>query len=160
MASGRAGRGAAALGAVGVYETALSLARLAWHRRRDRDDRGVVSDQPALPFVRELGPVCDGVQRALADRAPPLLSFEKPPTGVVDRQRGFASSPGPVVSQGRLVRRRPVSDDLVADDPGPGETVQVGAACAVAEHPPVLPGSVELCRSSGQTPTASTCCGG
>ena len=35
-------------------------------------------------------------------------------------------------------------DDLVSDDAGPGELVEVGAAGAVAEHPPVLPGAVEL----------------
>src|SRR3954464_15527682 len=34
-------------------------------------------------------------------------------------------------------------DDLVSDDERPGELVHVGAAVAVPEHPPVVPGLVE-----------------
>ena len=50
---------------------------------------------------------------------------------------------GPVLGQGRVVRGRPALDHLVSDDLRPGELEQVGAAVAVAEHPPVLPGLVE-----------------
>ena len=46
----------------------------------------------------------------------------------------------------------PAVDDLVSDDAGPRELVQVGAAVAVAEHPPVLPGLVELAEVPGDDP--------
>jgi hypothetical protein len=45
--------------------------------------------------------------------------------GRVDRQGCFASSPGPVVGQFRVVGGRPISDHLVTDDSGPGKAVQV-----------------------------------
>lgn len=71
--------------------------------------------------------VCDGV-RALAGVAATFLGFEEPPVGSVDRQGCLVSSPGPVFAQCRVLGGRPVSDDLVADDVGPGEAVEVGAA--------------------------------
>jgi hypothetical protein len=40
----------------------------------------------------------------------------------------------------------PLLDELVSDHAGPGELVEVGAALAVAEHPPVLPGLVDLAK--------------
>ncbi len=45
-----------------------------------------------------------------------------------------------------------MSDDLVSDDPGPGELVKVGAANAAPEHSPVLPGLVELAEVPGDYP--------
>src|SRR5450755_1033398 len=43
-------------------------------------------------------------------------------------------------------------DGPVSEDVGPGELVHVGAALAVAEHPPVLPGLVELAVVPGEDP--------
>ena len=86
---------AAAVEAVGVYETVLGVVRRARCGRRERDDHDAVGGQPVLPFVRELWPVCDGVQRSFADRAAPVLGSMEPQAGVVDRQRRFASSLGP-----------------------------------------------------------------
>jgi hypothetical protein len=97
-------------------------------------------------------PVRDGVKRCVAGVAAAVLGCEQPSVGPVDRQRCFASSRGPVVGQGWVIERRPVSDHLVADDVGPGEAVQVGAACAVAEHPPVSPGLVEHAEVPGDHP--------
>ena len=73
--------------------------------------------------------------------------------GGVDRQGRFASSPGPVVGKRRVVRgRSSVLDDLVSDDGGPGEAMEVGAAVAVAEYPSVLPGAVERAEVPGEYP--------
>ena len=46
----------------------------------------------------------------------------------------------------------PCLTSLVSDDAGPGEAVHVGAALAVTEHPPVLPGLVELAEVPGGHP--------
>jgi hypothetical protein len=45
-----------------------------------------------------------------------------------------------------------LQDRLVSDDVGPGELVHEGAAVAVAEHPPVLPGLVEFAEVPGNDP--------
>ena len=55
----------------------------------------------------------------------------------------FAPPFGPVLGQGGVIRGCSALDHLVSDDLRPGELEQVGAAFAVAEHPPVLPGLVE-----------------
>ena len=83
----------------------------------------------------------------------PSCGLEEPQAGVVDR-RGWCLAPslGPVVGQGGVVRGRCAFDHLVSDDPGPGELEQVGAAVAVAEHPPVAPGLVELAEVPGDDP--------
>ena len=47
---------------------------------------------------------------------------------------------------------RSLLDGLVSDDVGPGEPVHERAASAVAEHPPVLPGLVELGEVPGNDP--------
>jgi hypothetical protein len=76
-------------------------------------------------------------------RAATILGSEAPEGGVADRQGRRASSPVPVFGQGRVVGRRPARDDRVSGDGRPGELVEIGAALAVAEHPPALPGLVE-----------------
>ena len=78
-----------------------------------------------------------------ADRAATVLGCEKPPAGLVDRQGRLAPPFGPVLGEGGVVRGRSAFDHLVSNDAGPGELVHVGAALAVAEHPPVTPGLVE-----------------
>ena len=70
----------------------------------------------------------------------------------IDRGGGLASSLGPVGGQGGVVRGRRALNHPVPDDPGPGELLHVGAACAVAEHPSVTPGLVELAEVPGDDP--------
>ena len=128
---------ASAVVAVGMYETGFSRVRRGL-LRHDRDDRGAGAGQPVFPLFGGLGPVLGGVERAVADRAPAVLVLAEPAAGVADRQGCFAPPPLPVFRQGGVVGGRSAGDDLVADDAGPGKAVEVGAACAVAEHPAVL----------------------
>src|SRR5665213_3940818 len=137
--------------AVGVYETEVSPVRRAGPRC-GLDDRSAVGRQPVLPLLRELRAVLDSVECSLADRAATILGSEEPEGGVVDRQGRSASSPGPVFGQGRVVERRSARNDLVSDDGRPGELVEVGAALAVAEHPPVLSGFIEPVEVPGDDP--------
>jgi len=135
--------------AVEVDEAGFSLVRALVP---DDVNRLAGSCQPGLPLARGLWPVLDGDQGALADRAAPFLLAVEPESGAVDRQGRFAPAPGPVVSERRVVRGRPVSDDLVSDYLGPGEAVEIAAGLAVTEHPSVLPGLVELAEVSGKHP--------
>ena len=68
--------------------------------------------------------------------------------------RGLALTPpiGPVADQGWVVWGRPASDGDMPDDLRPGELGEVGAAVAVAEHPPVPPGLVEQAEVPGRDP--------
>ena len=139
--------------AVGVYETGFGFVRLAVRSRRDRDDRLAGGEQPTFPLAWVLWPVIDGQEPIPALATAAVLGIEEPQTGRVDREGWrLASSFGPVVSQGGVVRGRRAFDHWVSDDPGPGELVEVGAAVAVAEHPPVVSGLVELAEVPGSDP--------
>jgi hypothetical protein len=135
-----------------VYETGFVLVRRAGLPGDDLGDRLAGGRQPPFPLVRGLWPVVVGQERLPADRALTVLGCEEPPAGLVDRQGRLAPPFGPGVGEGGVVRGRRAVDDLVSDDVGPGELVQVGAACAVAEHPPVLPGLVEPVEVPGNDP--------
>jgi hypothetical protein len=71
---------------------------------------------------------------------------------VVDWQGRFPSSPGPIIGKLGVVGGRLVLDDLVSDDIGPGEAMEITAAGAVAEHPSILPGLVERAEVPGEDP--------
>src|SRR5207247_9221259 len=58
----------------------------------------------------------------------------------------------PVAGQGRVVWRRPALDQRMPGDLRPDELEQVGAAVAVAEHPPILPGGVERAEVPSDDP--------
>src|SRR5437588_1019566 len=68
------------------------------------------------------------------------------------RWRASAPTVGPVLGKGRVVRRRCAPDQAVSGDAGPGELDEVGAAGAVAKHPPGPPGLVEHAEVAGDDP--------
>src|SRR5690349_8046117 len=82
-----------------------------------------------------------------------MLGLQEAQAGNVHRP-GYSPAPpvGPVPGQGWVVRRRGSPDHLVPDDLCPGEPAEVGAAVAVAEYPPVLPGLAELAEVAADNP--------
>src|SRR5680860_279406 len=99
---------------------------------------------PLLPFGWGLRRVVDVKEQVPATRTAPGLRLEQTQAELVHR-RGNPSAPSvsPVLGESGIVWGRPALDHPVSDDTGPGELGPVGAAVAVAEHPPVPPGPVE-----------------
>ena len=92
---------------MGVYETGFGLVRRAVLPRGDLDDRLAGGEQPLLPLAWALWLVVDGQEPVPAERAAAVLGLEEPQVGRVDRQGWrLASSFGPVVGQGGVVRGR------------------------------------------------------
>jgi len=134
--------------AVGVYETELVIV---WRAVSSPIADVVVLDrladdpQPLFPLGRALWLVVGVQQEFPAERAASTLRLQPAKGELVQRRRGLRASPfGPVLGEGRIVGRRRARDQSVPDDLGPYQPDQVGAAVAVAEHPPVGPGRVEL----------------
>src|SRR5664280_2939307 len=85
-----------------------------------------------------------GVQQSVpAHRASTLLCLEQAQGGTVQQGWALATPLVPVLGQVGVVRGRRAWHQLVPYDLRPGEFRQVGAACAVTEHPPITPGGVE-----------------
>ena len=141
-------RSVAAVGAVGVYETAFSRARRAGRRDRDHPDRRAGAGQPPLPVAWGLWPVGGGVKRPLqtgSDR-PGLRAAT---AWSCRSAAGSCAVAGPVVGQVGSSGDAPF-DDLVADDAGPRELVQVGAALRGRRTPIGRRGPCCICRSTGR----------
>src|SRR5438128_5117613 len=115
--------------------------------------RAADGDEPLLPLLWGLRFLLGVEQQLPACRAAVILSFEQL-QGVCVQRRRFASttSLSPVLGQSGVVRRRPSSDRDMANDPGPGELGEVGTRFRITEHPPVLPGPVELPEVPGGNP--------
>ena len=99
---------------------------------------------PLFPLAWALRWVVSDKQKLPTPRAATPLRLEQSQAEVV-QWWGCRSPPptGPVLGQGRVIRRSPGLDHLVSDDLRPGMFDQVSAAGAVAEHPVVLPGLIE-----------------
>ena len=80
-----------------------------------------------------------------SDRA----GLEEPQGGLVTERGCACVVAGPVLGQGRVVRRRPALHHVVPDDPGPTELQDVGAASTVAEHPSVPTGPLNMPKYLG-----------
>ena len=119
----------------------------------DRDDRLAGGPQPVFPLAWALWLVGDVQELASAERAAIVLGC-RGAAGWSCRSAGAASFDvaWPSTRSGRGHPGTPALDHLVSDDAGPGELVQIGAALAVAEHPPVLSGLVELAEVLGDHP--------
>ena len=103
-----------------------------------------VRGEPLFPFVGACGSWSACSRRSPQSGQRPCCAWSsRRPMSVQRRGLAVRRRVGPVLGQGRVVRGRPALDQLVPDDLRPGELEQVGAAVAVAEHPPVLPGRVE-----------------
>src|SRR6266508_2872319 len=138
-----------------VEETLLRLVRWVLSGVDDRlfGDRLAGGPQPLLPFVRALWLVVGVQEEPGADRTAAVLLAEQSQDGQLDRRGCSLASPlGPVGGQGGVVGGRRAFDQVVPDDRCPGEPVQVGTAVAVAEHPPVVPGRVELAEVAVDDP--------
>src|SRR6266481_7266450 len=85
-------------------------------------------NEPLLPSLWGLRFLVGVDQQVPACRAAVVLSLEQL-QGVAVQRRRFASATtlSPVPRQGGVVRRRPRSNQGVANDLGPGEPVEVGA---------------------------------
>jgi len=131
---------------------------------------------PLLPFAWGLRRVFGVKEQVPAAWTAPGLHLQKTQAELV-QGRGNSSTPSvsPVLGEGGIVRRRAALDHPVSDDVGPGELGAVGAAFAVAEHPPVPPGPVErpevpvdnpvlrlvrvpVCQGVVRRPTSSVVC--
>lgn len=106
-------------------------------------DRLAGDGEPQFPLSWGLRLVIGVEQEVSADRTSAVLCFQEAQPACVQWWRGLLAPPvGPVSGQGGVVRGRPSGDQRVADDRRPGVADLVGAAVAVTEHPPVLPGLV------------------
>src|SRR5450759_5187798 len=100
---------------------------------------------PKLPLNRGLRRVIGVQEQVPAAWTAPGLHLQQTQAELVQgRGNSFAPSVSPVLGEAGIVRRRPALDHPMSDDAGPGELGAVRAAVAVAEHPPVPPGPVEL----------------
>src|SRR5919205_2636037 len=109
--------------------------------------------EPLFPFAWAAWFVLGVKKEFPADGAPSALTLQEP-GGVLVHGRGLllASPIGPVLGQGGVIRGSSAVHRDVSDDLRPGELGEVGAAVAVAEHPSVLPGLVELAEVAGRDP--------
>jgi hypothetical protein len=73
-----------------------------------------------------------------------LLLGEQDQDAAVEQGLVLATSGGPVVGQGGVVRGRRAEDQAMPDDLRPAHPVEPGTVVAVAEDPPVVAGRVEL----------------
>src|SRR6266540_3917203 len=135
----------------GNRDSGAYLHRFAWTPivRHDLVKGAASPDDPALATF--------WAQRRRKAVPPPInltvLLAEQPQDGQIDRRGYCLASPlGPVGGQGGVVGGRRAFDQVVPDDRCPGEPVQVGTAVAVAEHPPVVPGRVELAEVAVDDP--------
>src|SRR5664279_5087276 len=109
--------------------------------------------QPLFPLVWVLRRVVGVQEQGPAEWTAALLCLQQAQAGPVYRQGCSFTPPfGPVRGKGGVILRRPAFDHLVSDDLGPGEFNEVGSADAVAEHPLVLSGLVELAEVPGCNP--------
>src|SRR5712671_4217594 len=146
-------RGAVPLGcgfaplAMSVHETERVVVRSAVPSRVSDLvflDRFPDHPQPLFPFVRALRLVVGVQEQFPAERAAPVLRLEQAQGRLAEREWFPAAALVPVSGERGVVWRRRACHYLVPDDFRPDEPDEVGAAVAVAEHPPVLPGRVEL----------------
>lgn len=108
-------------------------------------DRFAGDGEPLFPLPWALRIVVGVEQEVPACWASAVLGTEQPQPTFVQRWWGLLAPPvGPVLGQGWVVRGCRAFHQRVADDPCPGVSDLVGPAVAVAEHPVVLPGCVEL----------------
>jgi len=140
---GRCCGGSLAAAASSVYETEVAdLARpVAFPVGETLLAQRLPGDaNPLLPFGWGLRRVLGVKEQVPATWTAPGLHLQQTQAELVQR-RGNSSTPpvSPVPGKGGIVRRRTALDHPVSDDAGPGELGAVGAAFAVAEHPPVPP---------------------
>src|SRR5258708_28686895 len=109
--------------------------------------------EPLFPLVWAAWLVVGVEQKFPACGTAPVLGSQEP-GGVLVRGRRLLLAPpfGPVSRQGGVIRTCCAVDRDMPADLRPGELGEVGAAVAVTEYPPVLPGLVELAEVPGRNP--------
>ena len=109
---------------MGVHETGFGLVRGAVVAQDEvtLGHRLAGHRPPLFPLAWALWLAVGVQQQAPADGAATLLRHEQTQGDAVHRQ-GWAFAPpiGPVLGQRGVVWRRPALDQLVSDDPSPGE---------------------------------------
>src|SRR5450755_2164310 len=140
-------RGGVATAASNVYETkAVGLARpVASPVGQALLAQRLTGDaNPLFPFGWALWRMVGVQEQVPAIRASPSLPLQQLQAVPVHWRGCAPAAPvGPILGQGGVVRGRPTLNHPVSDDLRPGELDPVGAAGAVTEYPPVLPGLVE-----------------
>lgn len=114
--------------------------------------REVMLVQPLRPGLEPCNPLSRAVwlvfhagdERLTAQRTDAFLAGRQGEAAPVHRRRGAPlASLTPVVTERRIVKRRPAPHQLVSSDAGPGELGQMGTSGAVSKDPVVVLGPVE-----------------